>query len=362
MKFVFTGGGSAGHVTPNIAIMNEIRKLQEDYSFDYIGSEAGIEKNIIGAIEDINYHSIRTGKLRRYFSLKNFTDPFKVLLGYKDAVNTLRKIKPDVVFSKGGFVSVPVVYAARKLKIPVIAHESDMTPGLANKLSKKCADKICVTFPETLTHLPENLGVLTGSPIRAELLCGNSVKARNMLHFDSKPVILVMGGSLGSVAINKAIRENLATLTEKYNIIHLCGKNNLDEAASKQSNQVFLSYKQFEFITDELPDFLALADFVISRAGANAIHEFLALHKPMILIPLPAGSSRGDQILNSESFKSRGFALVLKEEDVTPDTLKSAISQLVERKTDMIQAMKSDTSALGAAEKIAKMLIEKATV
>lgn len=357
MKFVFTGGGSAGHVTPNIAIMNEIRKLQEDYSFDYIGSENGIEKEIIGNIADVTYHGIRTGKLRRYFSLKNFTDPFKVLLGYKDAVNILKRLKPDAVFSKGGFVSVPVVYAARKLKIPVIAHESDMTPGLANKLSKKCASKICVTFPETLSHLPENLGVLTGSPIRSELLSGNASKARSMLHFDNKPVILVMGGSLGSVAINKAIRENLALLTEKYNIIHLCGKNNLDESVGRQSNTIFLSYKQFEFITDELPDFLALADFVVSRAGANAIHEFLALHKPMLLIPLSAKASRGDQILNSESFAKRKFALVLQEEDVTSDTLMESIKKLTSNRDSMIEAMKADTSVLGAAEKIAKMLV-----
>lgn len=357
MKFVFTGGGSAGHVTPNIAIINKLRKMDENCSFDYIGSESGIEKDIIGAISDIKYHSIRTGKLRRYFSWKNFTDPFRVILGYKDAVRLLKEIKPDVVFSKGGFVSVPVVYAAKKLKIRVIAHESDMTPGLANKLSKRCTQKICVTFPETLKDLPDGLGVLTGSPIRDELFTGDAAKARNMLHFDSKPVILVMGGSLGSVAINKAIRENLAFLTENYNIVHLCGKNNVDEEIAKQSNNVFLSYKQFEFITNELPDVLALADFVISRAGANAIHEFLALHKPMILIPLPLTASRGDQILNSESFEKRNFAKVLKEEDVTPDTLKAAICDLENNKDKMIAAMSRETSVLGAAEKIAAMLI-----
>lgn len=358
MKYVFTGGGSAGHVTPNIAIINELRKMDKDCSFDYIGSEAGIEKDIIGAIDDVKYHSIRTGKLRRYFSWKNFTDPFRVILGYKDAKRILKKVKPDVVFSKGGFVSVPVVYAAKKLKIRVISHESDMTPGLANKLSKRCAKKICVTFPETLKDLPEGLGVLTGSPLREELFTGDAAKARQMLHFDNKPVILVMGGSLGSVAINKAIRQNLAFLTEHYNIVHLCGKNNLDEEVAKQSNNVFLSYKQFEFITEELPDVMALADFVISRAGANAIHEFLALHKPMILIPLPLSASRGDQILNSKSFEKRNFAKVLMEEDVTPESLKAAIDDLEARKESMIAAMSSETSVLGAAEKIAAMLME----
>lgn len=362
ISVVFTGGGSAGHVTPNLAIIPLLRKRfsEQDIELDvhYIGSENGIEKDMIAAHSDITYHSIRTGKLRRYFSWKNFTDPFRVIAGCGDARKILSEIKPVVVFSKGGFVSVPVAAGAHHHKIPVIAHESDITPGLANKISARFATKICTTFPDTLNDLPKKVGVYTGSPVRPELFKGNADTARRRYGFDNKPVVMIMGGSLGSVMLNKTVRESLPQLTEKYNIIHLCGKGNIDNKYVRFAP----SYQQFEFISDELPDAFALADFIISRAGSNAIHEFLALHKPMLLIPLPLTSSRGDQILNAASFEKRGFAIVLREERVSQSTFMSAVSYVEKDKQKMIEAMEACDNTDGAAviaDIIAKQIEDK---
>ncbi len=352
-KIVFTGGGTAGHVTPNIALMNRIRELHPETEFHYIGSADGIEKDIISKYPDVTFHTIRTGKLRRYFSLKNFTDPFRVIAGCGDAKRLIKMLKPDALFSKGGFVAVPVVYAAGKSKVPVLSHESDITPGLANKLSARYADKICVTFPDTLKNLPKGKGAFTGTPIRKELFSGNADRARTALGFDLKPVLLVMGGSAGSVAVNKAIRGNLGALTAQFNIIHLCGKGKMEHGLDNPS------YRQFEFVSEELPDYLALSDLIISRAGSNAIHEFLALKKPMLLIPLPLTASRGDQILNAKSFAARGFARVLSEEDVTEESFLSAIHQVRERSSEMRSAMEKAENSDGT-ETICKMILKEA--
>lgn len=356
ISIVFTGGGTAGHVTPNLALIPLVREKCKNVELDvhYIGSENGIEKEIIAKYDNITYHSIRTGKLRRYFSWQNFSDPFRVIGGYFDAKKLMKKIRPAIVFSKGGFVSVPVAAAAHAYKIPVIAHESDLTPGLANKISARFATKICTTFPDTLEYLPKGIGVCTGSPIRPELFDGSAERARAYYGFDNKPVILSMGGSLGSVVLNKALRENLPELTKKYNIIHLCGKGNIDDKCEKYT----ASYKQFEFISDELPDALALSDFIVSRAGSNAIHEFLALHKPMLLIPLSAAASRGDQILNAQSFEKRGFAIVLKEENITPSTFLHAISYVEKDKEKMTRSMENYENSNGA-NIIAEMIYEE---
>lgn len=333
MKIVLTGGGTAGHVTPNIALLKGLKEMGFT-EIHYIGSQTGIEKDLIAEYPEVKYHSIRTGKFRRYLSVKNFTDPFRVIAGYGDAKKLIKEIQPNVVFSKGGFVAVPVVWAAHGLKVPVVAHESDITPGLANKLSKKKASKICLNFPDTLKDIPEPLGVYAGTPIRETLFSGDREKARKELGFDRKKVIMIMGGSLGSRAINKAVRGALDELLKKYNIIHLCGKNNLDSALEGLSG-----YRQFEFVSKELPDYFALTDIIISRAGANAIHEFLALKKPMLLIPLPLSASRGDQILNAESFQKRGIAKVLEEEKVTQETLLAAVNELEADSGKMIAAM-----------------------
>lgn len=333
-RIILTGGGTAGHVTPNIALLPRLKEL--GYDIQYIGSYTGIEKELIEPF-GITYHGISSGKLRRYFSVQNFTDPFRVLKGFREAHKLIRQLKPDVIFSKGGFVSVPVVLAGKRCKVPVIIHESDMTPGLANKIAIPSAAKVCCNFPETLKSLPEGKAVLTGSPIRQELLSGNKIAAMDMCHFTSdKPVILVIGGSLGAVAVNNAVREALPELLKDFQIIHLCGKGKMDESLKDVEG-----YCQFEYIKNELRNLFALADIVISRAGANAICELLALHKPNLLIPLSANASRGDQILNARSFERQGFSLVLEEEQLTKETLLAAVKNLYENRTTFINSMKN---------------------
>ena len=333
-RIILTGGGTAGHVTPSIALPPRLKEL--GYDIKYIGSYTGIEKELIEPF-GIPYHGISSGKLRRYFSVQNFTDPFRVLKGFREAHKLIRQLKPDVIFSKGGFVSVPVVLAGKRCKVPVIIHESDMTPGLANKIAIPSAAKVCCNFPETLKSLPEGKAVLTGSPIRQELLSGNKIAAMDMCHFTSdKPVILVIGGSLGAVAVNNAVREALPELLKDFQIIHLCGKGKMDESLKDVEG-----YCQFEYIKNELRNLFALADIVISRAGANAICELLALHKPNLLIPLSANASRGDQILNARSFERQGFSLVLEEEQLTKETLLNAVKTLYENRTTFINSMKN---------------------
>ena len=333
-RIILTGGGTAGHVTPNIALLPRLKELQ--YDIHYIGSYNGIEKELIEQL-GIPYHGISSGKLRRYFSLQNFTDPFRVIKGFGEAYRLIKLLKPDVIFSKGGFVSVPVVLAGKRCKVPTIIHESDMTPGLANKISIPSATKVCCNFPETLDHLPANKAVLTGSPIRQELLSGSKEHALSFTGLDSnKPVILVVGGSLGAVAVNEAVRRILPSLLKKYQVIHLCGKGKLDPSLNHLSG-----YVQYEYIKDELKDLFALSDIVISRAGANAICELLALHKPNLLIPLSANASRGDQILNARSFERQGFSIVIEEEALDNELLLAAIDNLYHNREKFISAMKN---------------------
>lgn len=332
-KIVMTGGGTAGHVTPNIALMPALKEA--DYEISYIGSYNGMEKGLIEA-QGIPYYGISSGKLRRYFDLKNFSDPFKVLKGFGEAVSLLNKIKPNIVFSKGGFVSVPVVLAAKVCGIPAIIHESDITPGLANRIAVKGAKKVCCNFPETMKYLPSDKAVLTGSPIRQELFKGKAEKALALCHFpdENRPVLLIVGGSSGSKIVNEAVRKVLPELLLDFNIIHLCGKGNVDNDLLGMQG-----YRQFEYANAELSDMLALADLVISRAGANSICELLALHKPNILIPLSAAASRGDQILNAKSFKKQGFSFVLEEESLTSETLLSAVKEVYNSRASYQKAM-----------------------
>ncbi|MGI6117593.1 MAG: undecaprenyldiphospho-muramoylpentapeptide beta-N-acetylglucosaminyltransferase [Bilifractor sp.] len=333
-KIVLTGGGTAGHVTPNIALIPGL--LRRGYEISYVGSLNGIEKKLIEDI-GIPYYGVSSGKLRRYIDVKNLSDPFRVIKGIGDSRRVLKKLDPDIVFSKGGYVAVPVVMAARLRKIPIIIHESDMTPGLANKMCFSSADRICCNFPETLKYLPPDKAIYTGSPIRAELKEGDAERAKAFCGFtNDKPVILSIGGSLGAVAINDCLRSIVPDLTKDFNIIHLCGKGNLD-----RSLDAFQGYVQYEYISKELPDLFAIADLVISRAGANAISEIVALAKPNLLIPLPAGASRGDQILNAESFERQGFSMVLKQEDMNRETLMNAIHKLYDTKDQYIESMKS---------------------
>lgn len=349
-RIILTGGGTAGHVTPNIALIPRLREL--GYDIQYIGSYNGIEKKLIEEF-GIPYHGIASGKLRRYFDLKNFSDPFRVIKGFFQANKLLKELKPDIVFSKGGFVTVPVVQAAKRQHIPVIIHESDMTPGLANKLAIPAASRICCNFPETVGHLPAGKAVVTGSPIREELRSGSRDAAMEFCGFTSdKPVLLVIGGSLGSVAVNRAIRNILPELLKTFQVIHLCGKGNLDAELSSTKG-----YVQFEYIKQELADLFALSDIVVSRAGANAICELLDLHKPNLLIPLSASASRGDQILNAASFQKQGFSEVLQEEEITPELLLSTIQKLFENRQKYISAMEQ-SDASDAVNKIADLIQE----
>lgn len=332
-KIVMTGGGTAGHVTPNIALMPALRDA--GYDIEYIGSYNGIEKNLIESL-GVKYHGIASGKLRRYFDIKNFSDPFRVIKGYGQAISLMRKIKPDVVFSKGGFVSVPVVLAAKFCHVPAVIHESDITPGLANKIAIKGAKKVCCNFPETLKYLPSEKAVLTGSPIRKELFNGNPQNALKLCNFPNhdKPVLLIIGGSLGSKIVNEAVRKILPELLDNFYVIHLCGKGNLDNSLTGT-----IGYAQFEYANEELTDMFALADIAISRAGANSICELLALHKPNILIPLSAAASRGDQVLNAKSFKKQGFSYVIEEENLTESTLLDAVKDVYSNRSKYINAM-----------------------
>ena len=331
---VLTGGGTAGHVTPNIALIARLK--EEGYKISYIGSYTGIEKTLIEE-QGIPYYGISSGKLRRYFDLKNFTDPFRVLKGFGEARKLLKKLQPDIVFSKGGFVSVPVVVAAGRLKIPTIIHESDMTPGLANKLCIPSAVKVCCNFPETKSHLPEGKAVVTGTPIRQELLSGDPQKGRDFTGFTSdKPVILIIGGSLGAQAVNTAVRNILPQLLPEFQVVHLCGKGKKDESLTGLTG-----YVQYEYIEKELADLFAMADIVISRAGANAICELQALKKPNLLIPLSASASRGDQILNARSFEKQGFSMVLEEEEITDQVLLDAVKKLFENRDTYRRAMEN---------------------
>lgn len=349
-RIVLTGGGTAGHVTPNIALLPKLREL--GYDIQYIGSYEGIEKKLIEEL-GVTYHGISSGKLRRYFDLKNFSDPFRVVKGFFQAKKLLKQLQPNIIFSKGGFVSVPVVQAAKQLHIPVIIHESDMTPGLANKLAIPAATKVCCNFPETVPYLPAGKAVVTGSPIREELRSGNKLSALNFCGFTAdKPVLMVIGGSLGSVTVNNAVRTILPRLLERFQVIHLCGKGNLDESLNGTRG-----YVQFEYIKQELADLFALADVVVSRAGANAICELLELRKPNLLIPLSAAASRGDQILNAKSFQKQGFSEVLQEEEITPELLLQSIQKLYDNRASYIQAMEQ-SAASDAVDTIIKLITE----
>ena len=346
-KIVLTGGGTAGHVTPNIALLPALREA--GYEIAYIGSEDGIEKELMNDC-DIPYIGVPTGKLRRYFDWKNFTDPFRVLKGYAKARSFLKGYRPDVVFSKGGFVSVPIVRAAASLKIPCVIHESDMTPGLANKLCFGAASKVCCNFPETMAKMPKDKAVLTGTPIRAELFSGDRQKGLELCGFAAdKPVLLIMGGSQGAASVNQAVRSHLDELLQDFQIVHLCGAGKYD--ASKDGID---GYKQLEYVKEDLSQRFAAAELIISRAGANAIFEILALRKPNLLIPLSIGT-RGDQILNARSFEAQGFSKVLVEsenEGILDKKLVSTVQKLYRDREKYIAAM----AGAGQQEAIPKIM------
>lgn len=337
-RIIFTGGGTAGHVTPNIALMEPL--LREGWEVHYIGSESGMEKGLIAGIPNVTYHGISTGKLRRYFSWQNFIDPFRVVKGYVQARRLIRSIQPDVIFSKGGFVSVPVVLGAGK--VPVVAHESDYSPGLSNRIATHFTDQVCLSFEDTLAHVPQGKGFFTGTPIRPALYSGSREKALAFTGFSGeKPVLLIMGGSLGAQKLNELARAALPMLCETYEVIHLCGKGKHDCSCTA------CGYNQYEYINEELPDLFALSDIVLSRAGANSVFELLALNKPSVLVPLPSASSRGDQLLNASYFEKKGYATVLDQNTATPESLVQAINEVYQQREQYTERMREDTRSDG---------------
>lgn len=332
-KIIFTGGGSAGHVTPNLALIEKF--LQEKWEIAYIGSQNGIEKELVTK-SSIQYHAITTGKLRRYFSWQNFLDPFKIIYGAIQAFILCLKLKPDVIFSKGGFVSFPVVIAAWFLRIPIIIHESDLTIGLTNKLCFPFATKICVTFPDTIKQLSNRKKtVITGSPIRKDFFTGNSELGKKICGFTStKKTMLVFGGSLGADKINKVVRQLLPIILQKFQVVHICGKNKIDNSYNQ------LNYKQFEYLSENFQHILAAADLVIARSGANSIYELIALRKPNILLPLAATASRGDQLANAKYCMNKGISEIILPEQLTPEFLLEKINKTEQHQDLMVAAIK----------------------
>ena len=349
-KIVLTGGGTLGHVTPHLALIPRLKEA--GYEIHYIGTENGMEAPKMRAVEGITYHAVKSGKLRRYHDWKNFTDPFRVIAGAFQSARLMGKIKPDVVFSKGGFVAVPVVFGAWLHRIPVLCHESDLTPGLANKLCKPFATRFATTFPECAEALGAK-AEMTGTPLRPELFHGDKAKGLSLLGFDGqKPVLLMMGGSSGAQSVNACLRKAIPELTPDFDVAHICGKGNLDAELEGTPG-----YKQIEFLDADLPDVLACTDLVLSRAGANALCEFQALGRPMLLIPYPKGASRGDQILNAKSLEKRGLCRVLLQENMTPETMVKEIRETWAERDTLTEALKNAPPANGT-ERVLQMIEE----
>ena len=350
-KIILTGGGTAGHVNPNLALVPSLAVL--GYEIHYVGGKDGVERGLATAA-GLDYHGISAGKLRRYMSVKNFSDVFRILRGIFEALRVVRRVKPDVIFSKGGFVSVPVVAAGWMSGVPVVIHESDMTRGLANVLSLPFAVAVCCTFEETLKTLPAGKSHHTGAPIREGLFGGDAPTGLGICGFDgSKPVVLAMGGSSGSVRLNRALREALPELFGSFHVAHICGSGNTDGAYAADG------YAQFEYASDELPHLLAAASVVVSRAGSNSITEFLALAKPSLLIPLPLSASRGDQIKNAESFSKRGYARMLPEEELETGRLVAEINKLYSERGTYVKNM-SESGVVNGTEAIVRIICEAA--
>lgn len=322
-SIVFTGGGTAGHVTPNIALIHELRR--EGWTIAYVGSADGVEKSMIEAL-GIAFYPVKSGKLRRYFSLKTLIDPFKILVGIFQCTFLLYRLKPDVVFSKGGFVAFPVVVGAWLNRIPVVAHESDMSPGLTNRLCFPFVTTLCLTFDAGKKHFKQQDKIkVTGTPIREELFNGIASEGLKYCGFNSKkPCLLVMGGSLGAGTINRCVREALAELTSMFQVIHLCGKGKLDLSIAGQEG-----YCQLEYANEELGHLLAASSLIISRSGANSLYELLALGKPHVLIPLSGKASRGDQIQNAHYFEQAGISVVIADELLNSTLLLKAIRDMM---------------------------------
>lgn len=352
-KIVFTGGGSAGHVTLNLALIPYF--LQNGWQVVYIGSKTGMEKDLVKKFEAVKYYAIETGKLRRYFSWQNFLDMVKIPVGIFQAVGIILKEKPDIIFSKGGFVSFPVVLAGYVCRVKSVMHESDVTPGLANKMSLPFVSRFFTTFDDTIKYVKDKKKVDYIGPVLSDRFNGADKKrGLDCCGFEeNKSVLMFVGGSLGAKTLNDAVRQNLEELLRKYQIIHICGRGQTEESLNQKG------YKQFDFVDTEFKDLIEAADVVVSRSGSNAIFELLSLQKPMVLVPLPTGSSRGEQSLNAKSFASKGYAEVICDEDLKDSKLfLETIDKVFENRKNYVKAMKdSDFKATTNAE-LAKKVSE----
>lgn len=320
-KIVMTGGGSVGHVVVNTVLIPKL--IDKNWEVKYIGSKNGPEESMIKSLDNITYYGISTGKLRRYISMENIKDIFKIIKGTMESFRIIKREKPNIIFSCGGFVSVPVVLAGWLNRVPIIVRETDYNVGLANKISIPLAKYVAVTFSDTLKEMSSNKRFECGPIIREELMCGDRDAGFKFAKItDNKPVIFVIGGSQGAKAINETIRDSLNNLIDDFNIVHICGKGKKDNEIEKDG------YVQFEYIDKELPDIYAIADIVVGRAGSNSVFENVLLKKPMLLIPISKKASRGDQILNAKYIENSGFGKVLLQEDLNKDSLVLEINNI----------------------------------
>lgn len=371
----FTGGGTGGHIYPGLAVADELKSLanqnKKNLKIIWIGCSKGMDKKIVENAIDSNgnltadiFFGIPSGKLRRYFSFKNFTDLFRIIGGFFKAFHILKKQKPAILFSKGGFVSVPPCFAAKILKIPVYTHECDFTLGLANRINFKSAKKMFVSYEETKNHLSESdkkRVIVTGNPIRPIFYNTNP---KNGLSFagisenHQKPILLVLGGSSGAKQINQLVYENLDFLCKNFFVIHQTGLLNGDENQEKILKEKYPDYKPFNFIYKEMPDVVSCSDVILSRAGANSIWEAAILHKPMILIPLCGNGTRGDQVDNAEFFERKGGAIMLLGENANSKNLQNSLEQMLnfENRKEYEDALFKIVGDVSPAKKIAEIL------
>ena len=362
---VFAGGGTGGHIFPGLAIVDELLKLPGERSVVWIGSSSGMDRSIVEG-HGVRFIGISTGKLRRYFSWKNFTDLFKIAGGFFASMGILIKLKPAIVFSKGGFVSVPACLAAHLLRIPVITHECDFSPGLATRINARVASDIFVSYEETARAFPERIRrrvTVTGNPVRPVFYSASAERGRAFLGCaDNKvPILLVLGGSLGARQVNEMVLGSLESLCAAFVVVHQTGEQNRDQAVSDASPMVNERYKPYAFIREEMADVLAAATLVVARSGANTVWECAAAGKPMILVPLEKGSSRGDQVENARYFVSHGAAIMLTGSEATSERLAQTVVGLVAHEGVMVD-MAHNSAALGAdrpAARIAALVAER---
>lgn len=371
----FAGGGTGGHIYPGLAVADSLRALCKKNNTEckiyWIGNSKGMDRDIVQNNVDQNgdhsadvFYGIPSGKLRRYFSFQNFLDLFKIGFGFIASFFVLLKIKPDVLFSKGGFVSVPPCLSAKLLKIPVFTHECDFTPGLATKLNSKNATYVLTTYEETKNYLNETAKkkcIVTGNPVRPVFYNPNPSRGLEFLGIQNKtkPILMVVGGSLGARQINELVKENIEWLCERFIVVHQTGAKNIQDASEViVSENALQNYKPYPFIYSEMPDVLSAADIILSRAGANSIWECSALGKPMILVPLCGSGTRGDQEDNAAYFESKGAAFVLARENATSEKLRDSLVKLLDKENmDKCSKASADLSAnRHPAEIIAELL------